>query len=72
MFSGENHDRGSSFAETKLVLICLAHLSFFLAAIPSGKTMKNVSNIHNDNCILICLVFSAGNLLKKATDEFGA
>ena len=72
MFSGENHDRGSSFAETKLDLICLAHLSFFLAAIPSGKTMKNVSNIHNDNCILICLVFSAGNLLKKATDEFGA
>ena len=29
MFSGENHDRGSSFAETKLDLICLAHLSFF-------------------------------------------
>jgi len=29
IFSGENHDRGSSFAETKLDLICLAH--FFLS-----------------------------------------
>ena len=29
MFSGENHDPGSSFAETKLDLICLAHLPLF-------------------------------------------
>ena len=49
-----------------------SHISFFLAAIPGGKAMKKDLYIHRDNCILLCPVFSGGNLLKNATDEFGA